>query len=73
MDFNTTLLRFGLDSSNFVNKPVNVIKTQDGIIYEVEENYRSHICPKCNYQSISNNKNDNWLLLNTRSVPGIAI
>ena len=52
MDFNTTLLRFGLDSSNFVNKPVNVIKTQDGIIYEVEENYRSHICPKCNYQSI---------------------
>ena len=52
MDFNTTLLRFGLDSSNFVNKPVNVIETNDGLIYEVEEDYRKHICPHCNHQSL---------------------
>ena len=52
MDFNTTLLRFGLDSSNFVNKPISIIKTSDGQIYEVEEDYRTHICPKCNNHSV---------------------
>ena len=52
MDFNTTLQRFGLDSSSFVNKPINIIKTSDGQIYEVEENYRTHICPKCNHYSV---------------------
>ena len=51
MDFNTTLLRFGLDSSNFVNKPIDVIETNDGLIYEVEEDYRQHICPHCNHPS----------------------
>lgn len=50
MDFNTTLLRFGLDSSNFVNKPVNVIRTNNDFIYEVEEDYKKQICPKCNHQ-----------------------
>ena len=52
MDFNTTLLRFGLDSSNFVNKPIDVIETNDGLIYEVEEDYRQHICPHCNHPSL---------------------
>ena len=52
MDFNTILLRFGLDSSNFVNKPINVIATNDGQLYEVEEDYRQHICPHCNHQSL---------------------
>ncbi len=50
MVFNTTLLRFGFDSSNFVNKPVNVIETNNGLIYEVEEDYKKQICPNCNYQ-----------------------
>lgn len=50
MDFNTTLLRFGLDSSNFVNKPVNVIRTNNDFIYEVEEDYKKQICPICNHQ-----------------------
>ena len=53
MDFNTTLLRFGLDSSNFINKPVNVVETNDGLIYEVEEDYKQHVCPHCNNLSIS--------------------
>jgi len=37
MDFNTILFRFGLDSSNFVNKTINQVETNDGFIYEVEE------------------------------------
>ena len=52
MDFNTTLLRFGLDSSNFTNKPVNTIKTSNGFIYEVEEENKQHICPHCNHQTL---------------------
>ena len=50
MDFNTILTRFGFDSSNFVNKPVNTIEIEDGFIYEVDEAYYQHICPKCNHQ-----------------------
>lgn len=49
MDFNTTLLRFGLDTSNFVNKPIDIIETEGGCIYEVFEEYKEHICPKCNH------------------------
>lgn len=37
MDLNTTILRFGLDSSNFVNKPISQYRFERGIIYEVEE------------------------------------
>ena len=50
MDFNTTLIRFGFDSSNFVNKPVNIIESGDGLIYEVEEDYKKQVCPYCNHQ-----------------------
>ena len=53
MDFNTILLRFGLDSSNFVNKNIASIETSTGFIYEVEEDYRQHICPHCNNSSIT--------------------
>ena len=50
MDFNTILTRFGFDSSNFVNKPVNAIEFEGGFIYEVEEAYSQCICPNCNHQ-----------------------
>ena len=50
MDFNTTLIRFGLESSNFVNKPVNIVQTDVGYIYEVEEECKKRICPLCNHQ-----------------------
>lgn len=50
MDFNTLLARFGFDSSNFVNKIINTIEINDGIIYEVEERRSKIICPVCNYQ-----------------------
>ncbi len=50
MDFNTLLARFGFDSSNFVNKIINTIEIDDGIIYEVEERCLKIICPVCNHQ-----------------------
>ena len=52
MDFNTFFIRFGFDSSNFVNKPPEIIETNDGYIYEVEEEYRQRICPFCNHQHL---------------------
>lgn len=50
MDFNTFFIRFGLDSSNFTNKPVEIIETPTGFIYEVDEEYKQRICPDCNHQ-----------------------
>lgn len=47
MDFNTILFRFGLDSSNFVNKTINQIDFEGGKIYEVEEIKKPRICPNC--------------------------
>lgn len=48
MDFNTFFLRFGLDSSNFINKPIEMVKSDNCFIYETEENKRDHLCPFCN-------------------------
>ena len=50
MDFNTFFVRFGLDSSNFVNKAIETVETSTGFIYEAEEEYRQRICPFCNHQ-----------------------
>lgn len=41
MDFKTILTRFGLDSSNFVNKSIPQIETEHRYIYEVEEIYKT--------------------------------
>ena len=49
MDFNTFFLRFGLDNSNFVNKPIEIVKNDNYFIYETEEIKREHLCPICNY------------------------
>lgn len=38
MDFNTLLLRLGLDPTNFVNRLNEPIKTSTGFIYEVDQN-----------------------------------
>ena len=48
MDYNTILIRFGFDSSNFTNKPLTMVETEYGFVYEVEEAYRQLICPHCN-------------------------
>ena len=52
MDFNTLLIRFGLDVDNFVNRPINIIDIDNGQVYEIEEKYRHHICPKCNHSTL---------------------
>lgn len=52
MDFNTLLSRFGFDTSNFVNKIVEPIQTEDGFIYEIEEMLKKRICPFCNHSSL---------------------
>lgn len=52
MDFNTILTRFGFDSSNFVNKPINTIEFENGFIYEAEEEYKSRICSDCNHPAL---------------------
>jgi len=52
MDFNTALFRFGLDSSNFVNKPINQLEIPGGFIYEVEEECKHKMCLFCNHQNM---------------------
>ena len=47
MDFNTFLIRFGIDPNNFVNRYCEPIKTQEGFIYEVEQRKDIRICPDC--------------------------
>ncbi|MGE4342333.1 MAG: hypothetical protein AB7E23_04485 [Bacilli bacterium] len=37
MDYNSMLLRLGLNPSNFVNRVNEPIKTDTGFIYEVEQ------------------------------------
>lgn len=50
MDFNIFLARFGLDSSNFINKVLEPIEFENGFIYEVEEQNKKRICPHCQHQ-----------------------
>lgn len=47
MDFNTFLLRLGLNPADFVNKLVEPIKSDDGFIYELEQLDGDRICPHC--------------------------
>ena len=69
MDFNTILTRFGFDSSNFVNKPVNAIEIKDGYIYEVDEAYSQYICPNCNHQFMFVHAYK-WMEINLSSTSG---
>lgn len=50
MDFNTILIKFGLESSNFTNKLLDVVQNGDDFFYVVEEAYKKSICPYCNHQ-----------------------
>ncbi len=49
MDFNTFLIRLGLDPGCFINRYSEPIKTADGFIYEVEQliDDNDRICPYC--------------------------
>lgn len=47
MNFNSLLLRLGLDPSNFVNRVNEPLKTPQGFIYEVDQRTDVRICPYC--------------------------
>ena len=47
MDYNSMLLRLGLNPSNFVNRVNEPIKTDTGFIYEVEQKKDKLPCPFC--------------------------
>lgn len=52
MNFNTLLCRLGLQPSDFINEDREVIKTDDGFIYEVRQRTDIRICPKCGSVSV---------------------
>ena len=71
MDFNTILIRFGFDSSAFANKPMGCIKNDNGLIYEVEEEYKERICPFCNNQKLFIH-DYKWIEVNLTSTIGFS-
>ena len=52
MDYNSLLMRLGLDPSNFVNRANEPIKTASGFIYEVEQKNDSRTCPSCHSNDV---------------------
>lgn len=47
MDFNTLLIRLGIDPSCFVNRLSEPVRTEGGFIYEAEQKILSRECPFC--------------------------
>ena len=47
MDFNTLLLRLGIDSNNFINKLNEPIVIENGFLYDVEQSKEDRTCPYC--------------------------
>jgi transposase len=52
MDYNSMLLRLGLEPSNFINKVDEPIETERGFIYEVEQNKDKPPCPFCSSNNV---------------------
>ena len=48
MNNNTFLYRVGLNPKNFINQDTEPIKTDDGLLYLIEERKDIRICPYCN-------------------------
>lgn len=48
MNNNTFLYRIGLNPENFINNEIEPIKSDNGIIYLVEERKDIRVCPYCN-------------------------
>ena len=47
MDFNTILMRFGLNPDNFENRYTEPIRIYEGQIYSVTQADKNRICPYC--------------------------
>lgn len=58
MDFNTLLLRLGIDPSNFSNRLNEPIRTENGFIYEVNQEVKERICPHCRSKNVIINDYD---------------
>lgn len=54
------LIRFGFDSSNFVNKPVTTIEFGNEFIYEIDEDYKI-IFIECIPRQLGNQNDSSWL------------
>lgn len=52
MDYNSLLLRLGLDPNNFANKLNEPIRTERGFIYEVEQKNEYRFCPHCQSKDV---------------------
>lgn len=52
MNFNTILLRLGLDPDDFVNKLSEPIRTKEGFIYEADQEIKERICPYCHSHKV---------------------
>ena len=50
MNFNTFLMRLGIDPDNFENTPMDPLKTANGFIYEVTQRTDQRDCPFCHSQ-----------------------
>ena len=48
MNNNTFLYRVGLNPKNFIDQDIEPIKTDDGLLYLIEERKDIRICPYCN-------------------------
>lgn len=52
MDFNTFLLRLGLEPNNFTNKPIEPIRFEDGFVFETEQIIEERKCPHCSSSNV---------------------
>lgn len=52
MDYNSLLMRLGLDPRNFVNRANEPIKTESGFIYEVEQAKNKSPCLHCSSKEV---------------------
>jgi len=81
MDYNTLLLRLGLDPINFVNKLNEPIQTATGFIYEVEQVVKDRTCPNCqginsyinSYRVIEINCSESHLITDTLRVKKVRL
>ncbi|MCF0117336.1 MAG: ISL3 family transposase [Bacilli bacterium] len=51
MDFNTLLLRLGINPNNFTNKDNEPIPIANGFLYDVEQSKEDRSCPYCRSQN----------------------
>ena len=70
MNYNTFLLRFGFNPSEFKNKEALIIEGDDGsIIYELEQEVHDRTCPNC-HNPKTQVKDHDWVEINLNTTIG---